>query len=138
MRPLLISTALAAYPAVLCDARGPSSQVTTNFLRADWAAHQCSATIAMPSSMSPPVLVTPLPTRVCRPVIFLDNEGVLHAGQLLDFGLVPGLDLRAEYGALLIHRAAIMPGSSMSMVKSGLPVMMALISLFPMGLPMIL
>jgi len=42
------SVARAAYPALLCAATGPSSQVTCSFWRALCAAQKWSATIATP------------------------------------------------------------------------------------------
>jgi len=44
--------ASAANPALLCDAAGPSSHLTTSFSRAFSACHHDVATIATPSSSS--------------------------------------------------------------------------------------
>ena len=116
------SAALAAKPSVLCVAAGPRSHATLSCLRACCACHQVSATIAMPGSMPgshgvyAAGVMPPSMTRTWR-----------TPGSALIWSMFALFTLPANTGAFSMAAYNI-PGSSISMPKSGLPVTRAWVS----------
>lgn len=117
------SAARCANQAELCCAVGPSSHVTCSCWRATLALYQLSATIATPGMSPSSAVPTPFTTKACV------TPGSLRTWSKLALATLP------PNTGHFSNTAHFIPGTITSMPKSGLPVMIALLSTPWMRLP---